>query len=116
MKDLAKKANVSVNTVPRALNDKPDISKALFDIDQLPKGSMRLADLGYFSLEELASMSLRQIYWLSRIQAMCAVFDSHGERKEVAKWLASLNATQVQLPVRLGVKAQLPCRFLAMKV
>jgi len=90
--------------------------KASFDNDQLPKGAMRLSDLGYFSLEELASMSEKRIYWISRIQAMCAVFDCDGNRKELQKWLVEQHTTQVELPVRLGVKSQLPCRLLAVSV
>lgn len=90
--------------------------KAEFDLDDLPKGSLRLADLGYFSLEELESLSANHIYWLNRIHAMCAVFDIDGNRKEVAQWLASVETTQVDSPVRLGVKAQLPCRLLALRV
>jgi hypothetical protein len=90
--------------------------KAEFSPDELPKHSIRLADLGYFSLDELQSLSENQIYWLTRIQAMCAVFDDNGNRKELAKWLASQNTTQVEFPVLLGVKAQLPCRLLALRV
>ena len=98
--------------------------RAEFDNDELPKGSLRLADLGYFSLEELKSLSggeqakplSPQIYWLTRIQAMCAIFDAHGDRKELAKWLEKQDTTQVEFPVRLGVKAQLPCRLLALRI
>lgn len=44
----------------------------------LPALSLRLADLGYFSLSELKALTDEHVLWLTRIQAMCEVFDTSG--------------------------------------
>ena len=45
----------------------------------LPTGSLRLADLGYFSLHQLRRFTEDRIYWISRSKAGCALFDEAGE-------------------------------------
>ena len=37
--------------------------------DPLPQGSLRLADLAYFSLNELEKLTENGIYWISRLKA-----------------------------------------------
>ncbi len=39
----------------------------------LPSGSLRLADLSYFSLDELKQCSDEKVFWLTRVQATCVV-------------------------------------------
>jgi len=82
----------------------------------LPKGSLRLSDLGYFSLNQLQRLSDEGVYWLSRTQAMCAVFDDEGTRQDLAKCLSKYPESEIQLNILLGVKARLPCRLLALSV
>jgi hypothetical protein len=85
-------------------------------LDKLPQGSLRLADLGYFSLEELKQLSKDHVFWLTRIQAMCEVFDVSGNRLNLAGWLTQQVGNTVELQILLGVEAQLPCRLLAQRV
>ena len=82
----------------------------------LKKESLRLADLGYVSLDELKALSGEQIFWLTRIQAMCAIFDTAGHRMDLAYWLNRQSASEVQFATRLGVESKLPCRLLALQV
>ena len=84
--------------------------------DSLPAGSLRLTDLGYFSLDELKQFSDEQIFWLTRIQAMCEVFDTTGTRTDLTQWLRKTHCLEVDQPIRLGVKAQLPCRLVGQRV
>jgi hypothetical protein len=84
--------------------------------DCLPPLSLRLADLGYFSLDDLKSLADKNAFWLTRIQAMCAIFDTEGNRKDLARWLSDPPQTEVELPILLGVEAQLQCRLLAQRV
>ena len=44
--------------------------------DALSSGSLRLANLGYFSLDELKHCSGAEIFWLTRIPVTCEVFDT----------------------------------------
>ena len=46
---------------------------------QLPPGSLRLADLGYFSLDELEKLTENRVYWITRLKAGCHLFDAAGE-------------------------------------
>lgn len=84
--------------------------------DGLPALSLRLADLGYFSLDDLKSLADKNAFWLTRIQAMCAIFDTEGNRKDLSQWLSKQPQTEVELSIRLGVEAQLECRLLAQHV
>jgi hypothetical protein len=82
----------------------------------LPAGALRLADLGYYSLEEFRALGAAGAYWLSRLQVQAAVFDAAGRRREVLALLAATGAPAVDLPVRLGVDERLPARLLAVRV
>ena len=82
----------------------------------LPSGSLRLADLGYFSLDELKHCCDGGIFWLTRIPMTCEVFDAESNYLNLQAWLAQQVQREIELPIRLGVKAQLPCRLLAQRV
>jgi hypothetical protein len=83
----------------------------------LPTGSLRLADLGYFDLDDLAEVGRQGGYWLSRVK-------SQVKAEWAGRWwtLAALLRTQpqteteVDLAVRLGTHAQVPTRLLAVRV
>lgn len=49
----------------------------------LPAGSLRLADLGYWSLDEFHALATQQVFWLSRLQAATTVYDATGRRCDV---------------------------------
>lgn len=82
----------------------------------LPPGALRIADLGYFSLETLADLDRCGVYWLSAVQAGTAVFDETDKRWELFELLRANGKEEVDIPIRLGAKHQLPCRLLAIKV
>lgn len=82
----------------------------------LPPGALRLADLGYFSLDALADLTAAAVCWLSRLQVQTAVFDAAGGRQDVPTWLAAQGQATVDLPVTLGVRHRLPARLLAARV
>jgi hypothetical protein len=42
--------------------------------EPLPKGSLRIADLGFFSLDDFSKMNEDGVYWLSRLKALCKVY------------------------------------------
>jgi hypothetical protein len=85
----------------------------------LPPGSLRLADLGFFSLENLRELSAHNVFWLSRLQVQTAVFDARGRRRDLARWLKATGAAgtwPVDQPVSLGVTHRLPARLVAVPV
>lgn len=81
-----------------------------------PAGTLSIRDLGFFSLDRLASAQARGEYWLSRLMAGTIVVTSDGQRWTQADLLAAQSGPVVDLPVTLGVSAQLPARLLAVRV
>jgi hypothetical protein len=82
----------------------------------LPPGALRLADLGFFRLDELAEQGARGVYWLSRWQPGTALYTPDGQRHELLPLLAAATAATLDQPVRLGVRQRLPARLLAARV
>jgi len=82
----------------------------------LPKGALRLADLGFFDLDVLAALSAQDSYWLARMHRTTAVYDAAGQRWEVLALLAVQGTQQVDLVISLGVAHHLQARLLAVRV
>ena len=55
----------------------------------LPAGALRLADLGYWSLEAFAALEQHKVFWLSRLQMQTAVYDATGARQDLLTLLES---------------------------
>ena len=84
--------------------------------DPLPPGSLRLADLGYFSLETLGDLTRQGVFYLSRLQAQTLVFDQSGQVLDLPRVLRACNPEPVDLAVFMGNKHRLPVRLLAAPV
>lgn len=82
----------------------------------LPKGSLRIADLGYHSLDWFAQQDAQGIYFLSRLKTQTAILDRMGHRLQLLPWLTSLPQTTLDMPILLGAKHRLPCRLLIVRV
>jgi len=81
----------------------------------LPKGALRIADLGYFSLSLFNDYDASQVYWLSRVKVSCDVYFS-GKRWDLLTLLEKHCQDELDIPILLGVKEQVNCRLLAVKV
>ena len=81
-------------------------------------GSLRLADLGFFDLRTFAQISAQDGYGLSRLHVLPTVVDAQGQAGDVLALLARQGpqASDVALPVTLGVEQRLPARLLAVRV
>lgn len=77
--------------------------------------SLRLQDLGYWSLPVLRVIGEQGGYWLSRLPAQVTVFDATGTRLDLPRWLAA-QAPTVDGAVTLGVQERLPARLLVVRV
>src|SRR5215467_12008229 len=81
-----------------------------------PAGALRLADLGYWSLEAFAALEQHQVFWLSRLQRQTAVYDATGARQDLLTLLESQPTDTVELAVALGERQHLAARLLAVRV
>ncbi len=79
----------------------------------LPPGSLRIADLGFFALAELATQAKRGCFWLTRVQTGTQVVDDAGTALPLSQFLAQQPGPVVDVPVRVGKAVRLPCRLLA---
>lgn len=79
-------------------------------------GTLRLADLGYFSLAVLRELSAAGVYWLSRLHLHTYVFDQAGSALDLLPWLNHQRTDAHDLPIRLGAQDRLSARLLAIRV
>ena len=80
----------------------------------LPRGALRVADLGYFCLAVLAAIAAEGSYFLSRMHHTTAVFTPAGQRTRLLALLGP--APSDDLSVHLGCTQRLPVRLLAVRV
>ena len=78
-------------------------------------GSLRIADLGYYSLAVFAAMAAAREYFLSRLQFGTHVLHG-GEAVAVLPWLAKQFGPFVDVAVLLGQQQCLPCRLIAWRL
>ena len=82
----------------------------------LPRGSLRLADLGYFNLGLFADLDRQGVYWISRLQMGTAVYAADGQPVALAQLLTEQCQSELDLPVRVGKGQDLACRLVAQPV
>ena len=80
----------------------------------LPEGSLRLADLAYFSFDELEKLTENGVYWISRLKANSYLADENGERIDLEKMLkATQGDTHIRKSIRIGKRKQLQVYLIA---
>ncbi|MBA2703672.1 MAG: IS4 family transposase [Blastocatellia bacterium] len=79
------------------------------------KGSLRIADLGYFALPVFAAMTAAGEYFLSRLQFGTKVLHE-GLAVNVLAWLAKQAGPFVDVLVLVGQEQRLPCRLIAWRL
>jgi hypothetical protein len=82
------------------------------EMESLPAGSLRIADLGYFSLDDFQKMNDDGVYWLSRVKSQCDVYDTAGKKWDLLDFLEKYCEDQLDVFVYLGAN-RVPCRLLA---
>jgi hypothetical protein len=82
----------------------------------LPAARPRLADLGYWSLDAVATLEQHQVCWLARLQRQTAVYDATGARQALLTRLETPPTAPVGLAVALGERQRLAARLLAVRV
>ena len=81
--------------------------------DPLPPGSLRLADLAYFSLDTLEKLTQDGIYWISRLKANSYLSDETGEPLDLENMLKAEENTHIRKPIRIGKRKQLQAYLIA---
>ena len=92
----------------------------------LPQGALRIADLGYFSLQDFASMNSDSVYWLTRVKSACIVYDQEDNKYDLVEFPGKFDtatpATKTQScdiidqQILCGAKEKVPCRLIAVRV
>ncbi|MBI4316909.1 MAG: IS4 family transposase [Chloroflexi bacterium] len=82
----------------------------------LPAGALRIADLGYFSLDRLEAMEENGVFYLSRLKVQTSVFSEEGNRLDLLQLLEEAGPEEVDLPILLGGSHRLRTRLLAVRV
>jgi hypothetical protein len=87
-------------------------------VGPLPPGSLRVTDLGYFSLADLADLGRAGVHWLTRLKSQTHLVLPAGQTLALEAYLRGQprHTQEVDVPVRLGVAARLPARLLAVRV
>jgi hypothetical protein len=81
----------------------------------LPHQSLRLADLGYFKLKDLARLDHDEVYWVSSYKKGSVLF-VEGQPIDLLASLQASEAMLVAFPVEVGVRQRLPARLVAARV
>lgn len=82
----------------------------------LPEGSIRIADLGYFSLKRMKSIKAQGAFWLSRIRSQCMFYDLDGRKWELVEFLSKHcheENPKLDVSILLGARERIPCRLMA---
>lgn len=82
----------------------------------MPAGSLRLADLGYWSVERFAQVGSQDSYWLSRVHAGTEVFSTAGEKLDVIGFLQAQTSDQFEMDVELSQSHRVLCRLMGQRV
>ena len=85
-------------------------------ISSLPEGSLRLADLGYFSLQALQKLSDENVFWISRLKVGCSLFDDIGKPRCLHKWLKCQTENTIETQITIGKKMRVPARLVAQRL
>lgn len=81
----------------------------------LPRGSLRLADLGFFDLERMARDTASGVSWISRAPARLLVRQGGEPGRNLPEWLRLKGSDRIDTIVTVGAQARLTCRLVAVR-
>lgn len=90
--------------------------KAQSQTAPLPRGALRLADLGYFSVPVFRRLREEDAHFLTRPMPRLTVQVGDAPRGSLGHFLAGRREQCLDLPVVVGGKEQLACRLIAVRV
>jgi hypothetical protein len=108
--------NTGKLTGPYLQSGRESDQKSQLRSEPLPKGSLRIADLGFLSLDDFSKMNEDGVYWLSRLKALCKGYTLDGKRWDLPNLLETYCPDKMDMQILLGIKERVPCRILAVKL
>ena len=82
----------------------------------LPRGSLRLADLGYFKVKVFQELNEQGVWWVSRLPARAGIWQTQLEHViHVAQWLDQCEEACIDHMVEVTAQ-RLTCRLVALRV
>ena len=91
-------------------------TKAEEQFQPLPTGSLRLADLGYFSLDAFERLTQTGVFWITKFKACCKLFDAQQEPFCLQKRFTSETSDTVNLSCFIGASKRLPAHIVALRL
>ena len=79
-------------------------------------GSLRITDLGYFSIAVFVAIAKDGAYFLSRIQHTTTIWIDDARQGDVVSWLNQQSGMLVDQWIEIGTKTRLKCRIVAWRV
>ena len=83
---------------------------------EMPRGSVWIADVGYFALTWLTTLVKQGVYFLLGYKEPVTVWTAAGQRVEVVDLLPAQEQETVDVPVCLGASKQVSARLIAQKM
>jgi hypothetical protein len=83
---------------------------------QMARGSLWIADVGYFALTWLTTLVKQGVYFLLSYKEPVTVWNGAGQRVEVLDLLPTQGQETVDVPVSLGASKQVSARLIARKL
>jgi hypothetical protein len=102
------RGTLSLHLVEAYHNDNP------LQTTDLPSGSLRLADIGYFKIPIFKQFNRAGVYWLSRLPARVGIWQGN-KVEHLANYLARVEGNYLDTEVELSAQ-RLPCRLIAVRV
>lgn len=81
---------------------------------ELPSGSLRLADIGYFKVKVFEDLNQRGVYWITRLPARVGIW-MDGHSVHFATWLKQQSGDYLDQIIELSTQ-RLSCRLIAIRV
>jgi len=99
---------------PVITNARTHDSQSPFQSGGVPAGGLKIADLGFYDLDQFANDQDAGIFWLSRCKVGTVILNLGGDRIDLLQLLQG--ADYLDEPILLGNARRIPCRLLAQRV
>jgi hypothetical protein len=88
------------------------------ELSPLPRGALRLGDLGFFKLSMLRDLAKAGVFFISKLKHATALHVEGRRIEDLAKWLNHQGGNRVDADVKLGGgrKARVECRLIAWRL
>ncbi len=87
-----------------------------YQTSKFPKGSLRIEDLGYFSLQRMKTDHEKGVFWITRLKTGTKVYDEAHEEINLMALFQKTKEKRMALNVHLGKGKQVFCRLLMQRV